>query len=75
MRRYTLNNRIIPKLMAVVLVLALLMPLVPVASAAETGSCGANLNWSFDSGTLTITGKGAMEYSQEAVMPPWHRFR
>ena len=44
----------------------------PVVASAASGTCGANLSWSLDnSGTLTISGKGAMtdfEYGQA----PWN---
>lgn len=75
MRRYTLLIRILPKVMAVLLVLTLLMPLAPVASAAESGTCGEDLKWSFADGTLTITGRGAMtDYSYHSYAP-WYSFR
>lgn len=50
--------------MALMLIVGLLQFSVVPAYAAETsGTCGANLNWTFDSttGTLTITGTGEME--------------
>ena len=75
MSRYTLSNRILPKVMAVLLVLTLLMPLAPAASAAESGSCGRDLEWSFADGTLTITGSGAMADYREPEDVPWHSFR
>lgn len=75
MRRYTLLNRILPKVMAVLLVLTLLMPLAPAASAAESGSCGKDLEWSFADGTLTITGSGAMADYKTPEEIPWYPFR
>lgn len=47
------------------LVLALLIPcLIVVASAEESGTCGENLTWVYDSGeeTLTVSGTGKMNY-------------
>lgn len=76
MSRYTLLNRIFPKVMAVLLVLTLLMSLAPAASAAEfEGTCGEELYWSFEGGTLTITGKGGMENYNEENLPPWYGIR
>ena len=42
------------------------------ANAAETGTCGENLTWALDGGTLTISGTGPMyeyEYLQDI---PWN---
>lgn len=76
MSRYTLLYKYIPRLMAVLLILTLLMPFTPAASAAaQSGSCGENLEWSFSGGTLTITGEGRMtDYSYHAYAP-WYSFR
>ena len=75
MSRYTLLNRILLKVMAALLVLTLLMPLTPAAFAEESGSCGDDLNWSFEDGTLTITGKGPMTDYTETEPAPWFGFR
>ena len=67
------------KTVAVILTLCILMLSVFSVSAASNleGSCGANLKWSYDSGTktLTITGAGAMDnyYSNRKV--PWRSIR
>ena len=41
-----------------------------------SGTCGNNLKWSYDSGTLIISGKGEMDdygyYSEDSYYPPWH---
>ena len=69
------------RLLSVLLALALLAALLPqaglTARAAETGSCGANLTWTFDeaSGTLTITGSGAMTDYDRAGNPDWQEIR
>ena len=34
-----------------------------------SGQCGENLNWNFENDTLTITGTGDMEFSEEEVAP------
>lgn len=64
----------ISRLMALLLCVMLVLPNLPAAYAAE-GSCGDNLNWSFDSGTLTITGSGDMKDYNEFDLPPWYDFR
>lgn len=74
MRRYSLQRNI-ARLMAVLLVLMLLAGAFPVALAAESGTCGADLSWSFDEGTLTITGSGDMTDFPESTMSPWYHLR
>lgn len=74
MRRYSLQRNI-SWLMAVLLVLMLLAGAFPVALAAESGTCGADLSWSFDEGTLTITGSGDMTDFPESTMSPWYHLR
>ena len=64
----------ISRLMALLLCVMLVLPTFPAAYAAE-GSCGDNLNWSFNSGTLTITGSGDMKDYNEFDLPPWYEFR
>ncbi|MBQ6552635.1 MAG: leucine-rich repeat protein [Clostridia bacterium] len=44
------------------------------AAAAESGSCGDGLTWTFDNGVLTVGGEGAMtDYYANSPddMPPW----
>ena len=47
------------------------------AKAAESGTCGENLTWSLDNGTLTISGTGKMtDYiidvmNNPSAAPPW----
>ena len=74
MRCYSLQRNI-SRLMAVLLVLMLLAGAFPVALAAESGTCGADLSWSFDEGTLTITGSGDMTDFPESTMSPWYHLR
>ncbi len=51
------------RILSLVLVVSMLMVIVPVTvSAATSGSCGTNVTWTLDdSGTLTISGTGAMK--------------
>lgn len=76
MRRDTLYNRIFPLVMAMLLVLTLMLPAVPFVSAAEyEGTCGKDLQWSYELGTLTITGSGAMVDYHTEEQVPWYSFR
>lgn len=44
------------------------------AAAREPGMCGENLRWSYDSGTLTISGSGDMDDFEEG-MAPWQEYK
>ena len=51
------------RILSVLLVLCLVFTLLPVgATAAEatSGTCGSNLKWKLEDGTLTVSGTGAM---------------
>lgn len=62
--------------MALVLCVGLFAGAAMPASAAETsGTCGADLSWSFANGRLTITGSGDMTDYNQVEMPPWYEFR
>lgn len=71
-----MKKRILSLVLAVVLALCLL-PATAYAATTASGACGKNLTWSLSStGTLTISGKGAMaEYSNGNM--PWiaYKFR
>ena len=76
-----MRRRILSLALAAVLLLSLLPGLAAPAAAASSGSCGKNLNWSFDaaSGTLRITGSGEMDNygdlsSTEKRWAPWHDY-
>ena len=69
-----MKKRILSLVLAVVLALCLL-PATAYAATTASGACGKNLTWSLSStGTLTISGKGAMEdyYSQS---PSWDKYK
>lgn len=66
-----LNIRLL--VLAATLMLTLLS--APAALAAESGACGADLTWSLDGGTLTISGKGEMTDFTEPDMAPWYPCR
>lgn len=63
------------RLLSVFLVLCLIFTLLPVgATAAEatSGTCGSNLKWKLEGGTLTVSGTGAMynyDYGSGRIQP------
>lgn len=58
---------------ALVLAAVLCVGLLPISAfATESGSCGENLMWSLENGTLTITGSGAMTDYEDGALPPWY---
>ena len=71
MRHNTLKLNI-GRIMAILLAFVFLASAVPVASAADvSGECGEGVNWSFENGTLTISGEGAMSNYGEFFPAPW----
>ena len=49
------------RILSMVLALSMLISFMPIiASAATSGTCGDNLTWTFDNGTLTISGNGGL---------------
>lgn len=63
-------------LVSFVLVLCMMLALLPgeAQAAANSGRCGDNLTWSYDEGTLTISGKGEMyDYDNVIEISPWFR--
>lgn len=55
----------------------LLLTLIPLSvNAATSGTCGDNLTWTLDdSGTLTISGSGAMTDWIGTVSVPWNNYK
>ncbi len=49
---------------------------VPVFAAETSGSCGSGVNWSYDaqSGTLSITGSGAVQNYETLTSIPWKTY-
>lgn len=57
------------------LLLCCVLTLSAYAAEPETsGSCGVDLKWSYESGVLTIRGKGEMADYEESRMPPWNAY-
>ena len=69
-----MKKRILSLILAAVMALCLL-PATAYAATTASGACGKNLTWSLSStGTLTISGKGAMaEYSNGKM--PWIAYK
>ena len=66
------------RILSMVLALSMLISFMQIiASAATSGTCGDNLTWTFDNGTLTISGTGEMEdyYWEENHRAPWFKNR
>ena len=62
------------RIASIVLCFAMLLAYMPVtAYAAEetSGTCGDNATWSYEAGTLTISGSGAMTDFQNLSDRPW----
>ena len=53
------------------IILALLLTAVSGAWAQTSGNCGNGVTWSYDEGTLTISGSGAMADYESASGQPW----
>lgn len=64
------------KVLALFFILCLVALLVPTVWAVESGTCGEGVTWVLDdSGTLTISGSGAMEDYASASASPWYSQR
>ena len=71
-----MKKRLLACLLTLVMLLALLPATALAADPTTSGSCGEHLTWSFDSatGTLTISGTGAMADYTEASDQPWYSY-
>lgn len=60
---------------AVLFAVLLSISLLPLsARAAESGSCGPSLTWTFDGNALSISGDGEMDDFTEPFMAPWYKY-
>ena len=48
---------------------------ITVQDTETSGTCGTNVNWSYENGTLTISGQGAMDDYSTLESRPWHDLR
>lgn len=62
----------ISRLMVLLLCAVLVLPCLPAVRAAESGTCGDGLSWSFNAGTLTVSGSGSMTNFRSENMAPWY---
>ena len=70
------------RILLVFLLLSLVLTMLPLGVLAEEteavtrepGMCGENLHWSFNSGTLTISGSGDMDDFEEGAAP-WQEYK
>ena len=64
------------KIISLFLVIAMLLPFLPVKARAEvvkSGTCGENLTWALtEDGTLTISGEGQMYHYDTDNRAPWY---
>lgn len=60
----------------IILALLLILTILPTtAFALSYGECGDGVKWVLNSGTLTISGKGAMTNYTDATKAPWYDIR
>lgn len=75
------------KILSIILLICLLLTVLPMGVLAteteatetdavvrELGQCGADLTWSFDGGTLTISGSGEMDHYPDGDAP-WLEYK
>lgn len=73
--RHNVSKLYISRFLVLVFAFMLILPLVPMASAAEaSGSCGNGVYWSLESGVLVISGKGNMSNYEEYSLTPWSSY-
>lgn len=64
------------RMTAVVLTACLLVLTMQVSVlAADTGTCGSDIKWSYENGVLTISGSGTMNNFEESTMSPWNAYK
>ena len=65
------------RLLSLLLVLVMVLMLVPVTGAetVASGTCGENVTWTLEDGTLTISGSGAMTNYTSNGHAPWYDSR
>lgn len=65
----------IRRVTSVLLVLVLLISCAVFSASAESGSCGKSLTWSFEAGTLILSGTGEMDDYTQYQRAPWYHLR
>ena len=62
------------KMISLITAAVMLLGIAALPAAAESGSCGENLTWTFENGVLTVSGEGEMtDYPATSPenIPPW----
>ena len=67
-------DRIFSALLALMLCVGLMIPAIPAYAAEASGTCGENITWTLENGTLTVTGSGAMADFSEKEKAPWAEY-
>lgn len=73
-----MRRNAVPLLLSSLLAFCMVLLLLPgAAQAADSGTCGDGLTWSYADGILTIQGAGTMnEYNEyDSARPPWFAYR
>lgn len=74
--RITTKKLNIMRLLAFITVCSVLIGLTVIPSfAVESGSCGENITWELNAGTLSIKGSGEMTDFKDSQLAPWYKFR
>ena len=74
--RITTKKLNIMRLLALITVCSVLIGLTVIpTSALESGSCGENVTWELNAGTLSIKGSGEMADFKDSQLAPWYEFR
>lgn len=74
--RITTKKLNIMRLLALITVCSALIGLTVIpTSALESGSCGENVTWELNAGTLSIKGSGEMADFKDSQLAPWYEFR
>ena len=63
-------KRMLPALLAVLLLVSVFVPVAVCAESATSGTCGEGISWSYSNYTLTISGEGEM-----ADGSPWEAYK
>ena len=66
------------KILSIFLVVIMVLSMMPITvSATASGSCGTNATWSYSpgTGTLIISGTGAMSKYKSTQSPPWDGYK
>ena len=75
MRQNSKKSNILRILSVVTVAIVLLTFCTFPTYALAGGPCGEDLTWTFNAGTLTISGKGEMQNYKDGEMPAWYVFR